>query len=76
MPTGEICYRAPSMGQTAKIILDGVEHELPVIVGSEGEHGIDIRKLRATTGHVTLDSGYMNTGSCQSAITAGQALDD
>ena len=57
------------MGQTAKIILDGVEHELPVIVGSEGEHGIDIRKLRATTGHVTLDSGYMNTGSTLSAIT-------
>ncbi|HLU68126.1 MAG TPA: citrate synthase [Kofleriaceae bacterium] len=57
------------MGQTAKIILDGNEHEVPVVVGSEGERAIDIRKLRATTGHITLDSGYMNTGSTKSAIT-------
>jgi citrate synthase len=57
------------MGQTARLILDGVEYELPVTVGSEGEHAIDIRKLRAQTKHITLDSGYMNTGSTRSAIT-------
>jgi citrate synthase len=57
------------MGRTAKVILEGVEYELPVVTGSEGERAIDIRKLRATTGHVTLDSGYMNTGSTLSAIT-------
>jgi citrate synthase len=43
--------------------------ELPVIVGSEGERGIDIGKLRAQTGYVTLDPAYMNTACTQSAIT-------
>ncbi len=43
--------------------------ELPVIIGSEGEKAIDIRKLRGNTGWITLDSGFGNTGSCQSAIT-------
>lgn len=42
---------------------------LPVIVGSENEHAIDITRLRADTGFITLDSGYGNTGSCQSSIT-------
>jgi citrate synthase len=54
---------------TAKLILDGKEYELPVVVGSENEAGIDISKLRAQTGAVTLDDGYGNTGSCRSAIT-------
>ena len=57
------------MGETAKLNLNGVEHELPIVVGTEDEHAIDIRKLRATTKHITLDSGYMNTGSTLSAIT-------
>ena len=43
--------------------------ELPVVKGSEGEHAVDIQKLRATTGLITLDPGYGNTGSCQSSIT-------
>jgi len=54
---------------TAKLILDGKELEMPVIVGSEGEMGIDISTLRAKTGAVTLDSGYGNTAACKSAIT-------
>ncbi|HJV90981.1 MAG TPA: citrate synthase [Holophagaceae bacterium] len=54
---------------TAKIILDGKEIELPVVTGSEGEKAIDITKLRELTGYVTLDPGYGNTGSCQSAVT-------
>ncbi len=45
------------------------ELELPVVRGSEDELGIDISKLRAQTGLVTLDPGYLNTGSCESAIT-------
>jgi len=53
----------------AKLILDGKEYELPVIVGSENEVGIDISKLRATSGAITADSGYGNTGSCLSTIT-------
>lgn len=55
---------------TAKIEFDGKQYELPVIVGSENEHAIDISKLRSSTsGLITLDPGYKNTGSCESAIT-------
>jgi len=43
--------------------------ELPVITGSEGESAVDISKLRAQTGLITMDHGYMNTGSCLSSIT-------
>ncbi len=55
--------------ETANIILHGKEYEFPVTVGTEGEEGIDIRKLRASTGAVTLDPGFANTGSCESGIT-------
>jgi len=53
----------------AKLILDGREYELPVRRGTEGEVGIDISSLRKESGAVTLDYGYANTGSCESAIT-------
>ena len=58
-----------AMTQSAKLSLDGTDFELPVIVGSEGEVGIDISTLRSKTGAITADNGYGNTGSCQSAIT-------
>ena len=54
---------------TAKLILPGHELELPITVGSEGEHAIDITALRAKTGYITLDPGYRNTGSVESDIT-------
>ncbi len=54
---------------TAKLQYDGKDYELPTVVGSEGEVGIDISKFRQKSGVITLDSGYGNTGSCQSAIT-------
>ncbi len=57
------------MSETAKLILGGREFEVAVIEGTEHEKAIDIRKLRATTKYITLDSGYMNTGSTTSAIT-------
>ena len=57
------------MSETARIILDGKEYELPVIEGTENEKAIDINKLRALTGYITLDSGFKNTGSTKSAIT-------
>ncbi|OFW61198.1 MAG: citrate (Si)-synthase [Actinobacteria bacterium RBG_16_64_13] len=57
------------MTSIAKLRIDGATHDLPVVVGTEGEHAIDISKLRDTTGHITLDEGYTNTGSCRSAIT-------
>ena len=45
------------------------EIELPIVRGTENELGADISKLRAQTGMITLDYGYMNTGACESAIT-------
>jgi len=55
--------------KTAKIILEGEKYELPVVVGSEGELGIDIRALRKESKAITFDPGYGDTGSCESAIT-------
>lgn len=57
------------MSEIAKLELDGKTYEFPVIEGSENEKGIDISKLRATTGYITVDSGFKNTGSTKSAIT-------
>lgn len=57
------------MTEFARLELDGRTYELPILVGTEGERAIDISKLRAQTGYITLDDGYVNTGSCQSAIT-------
>ena len=57
------------MPGSAKLILDGNSHDLPLVVGTEGDRAVDIRKLREATGHVALDEGYANTGSCESAIT-------
>ncbi|MEE9161788.1 MAG: citrate synthase [Candidatus Neomarinimicrobiota bacterium] len=54
---------------SAKLIHNDQEYELPVVVGTEEEVGIDISKLRSTSGLITLDSGYGNTGSCTSTIT-------
>ena len=53
----------------ARLEMDGKTAELPLIVGTEGEQGIDISKLRAAAGAVTLDEGFVNTGSTTSAIT-------
>jgi citrate synthase len=57
------------MSNVAKIELEGTVYEFPVVVGSENEKAIDISKLRDTTGYVTLDTGYKNTGATTSKIT-------
>ena len=58
------------MSEFAKLSLpDGQSLELPVLSGTENEKAIDISKLRAETGYITLDPGFVNTGSCESAIT-------
>ncbi|PID71168.1 MAG: citrate (Si)-synthase [Flavobacteriales bacterium] len=45
-------------------------YEFPIVKGSEGELAIDLKLLRNHTGGIiTLDPGYKNTGSCESAIT-------
>ena len=57
------------MSETAKFILGDKTHELPVIVGTENEKGVDISSLRGASGYVTYDVGYKNTGATQSSIT-------
>jgi len=59
---------APRTG-SASLAYGDAELELPVVSGSEGERAVDISKLRAEGGLITLDPGYGNTGSCTSAIT-------
>lgn len=54
---------------SARLHLDGQDYEFPVVRGSENEVGIEIGKLRGTTGAITLDPGYSSTGACESAIT-------
>ena len=53
----------------AKLEIGGRVTTLPVVVGTEGEMGVDIAKLRGATGAITLDEGFVNTGSTTSAIT-------
>ncbi len=57
------------MSKTAQIIVDGKTYELPVTVGTENETAIDISSFRGQSGVITLDRGFKNTGSCESAIT-------
>ncbi len=57
------------MGSTVTVTIEGKNYELPVITGSEGEKAIDITTLRAKTGYITYDPGFVNTGSCTSEIT-------
>ena len=53
----------------AELHFDGQTIELPVTEGSENERGLDINKLRDATGLVTIDNGFMNTASTNSAVT-------
>ena len=57
------------MAEKAKLIIRDQEIDLPIIVGTENEVGLDISKLRASTKAITLDNGFANTGSTKSAIT-------
>ncbi len=57
------------MSDTAVVEVNGKRVELPVSRGTEAEVSFDITSLRAKTGAITLDYGYANTGSCESAIT-------
>ena len=58
------------MSDKATLEIDGKKYDFPIVVGSENEVAIDIKALRNSTGGViTIDPGYKNTGSCESAIT-------
>jgi citrate synthase len=54
--------------KTAQLNLDGKVFDLPIIEGTEKERALDISNLRADTGLITMDYGFVNTGSCQSSI--------
>jgi len=57
------------MSEIAKLELNGVIYEFPVIEGTENEKAINISSLRDKTGYITIDPGFKNTGSCKSSIT-------
>ena len=57
------------MSHTVSLKIDEKEQPLSVMVGTEGEKALDIRKLRADTGFLCYDQGYGNTASCESEIT-------
>ena len=56
------------MAEQVILKIDGKEYSLPVVTGTENEHGFDISQLRSQTGYITLDSGFANTGACKSKI--------
>ncbi|MBK8446830.1 MAG: citrate synthase [Micropruina sp.] len=53
----------------AQFVRNDQQCELPEVRASVGSNGYDLSKLLATTGAVTLDTGFGNTASCASAIT-------
>ena len=52
-----------------QLIVDGKSHDLPLVTATEGNDGFDVSSLLKDTGLVTLDPGFVNTASCESAIT-------
>ena len=59
----------PKSVDSAELRIGDQTISLPILVGTEGERAIDVRKLRDQTGYITFDPGYANTGACRSAIT-------
>ena len=57
------------MSDKATLIIDGQKYDFDMITGTENERCIDIQSLRETTGCITMDPGFANTGSCYSSIT-------
>src|SRR5580765_4599412 len=57
------------MAENARLSFQGKDYDFPTVIGTENEVGIDISSLRASSGAITLDPGFGNTGSCKSAIT-------
>lgn len=51
------------------LVYPGGEFPMTVTKAAEGNDGIDLGKLLASTGYVTYDPGFMNTAPTKSAIT-------
>ncbi|MBO0840759.1 MAG: citrate synthase [Sciscionella sp.] len=60
---------ATSTDRTVALRHPDGELELPIVPATEGANGFELGKLLAKTGLVTLDPGFVNTGSCSSEIT-------
>jgi len=54
---------------TARIGLETGPFDVDVIQPTVGNQGVDVRRLRATTGYVTFDPGFANTAISKSSIT-------
>ena len=57
------------MSDSVKLSYNDQTFEFPLIEGTENEKGIDIKSLRSSTGLITYDPGFKNTGSCKSGVT-------
>lgn len=57
------------MTEPAELKVEGKTYKLPVLIGTEGEKAIDVRKLRQESGYITYDPGYGNSGACTSSVT-------
>ena len=57
------------MKNKATLSFNDKVHDLNLISGSENEVALDISRLRQEANLITIDAGFKNTGSCQSAIT-------
>lgn len=69
MADSERLKTADQGSPTARLVLPETTLELPILMGTENERAIDIRKLRRDAGYISFDPGFSNTGSCQSEIT-------
>ena len=57
------------MTESASFSYNGSTTEFPVIKAADGRDSVDISGFMAKTGLTTLDQGFVNTASVQSAIT-------
>ena len=57
------------MSDKAELHYKGNVYQIPVIEGTKDEKALDVSRLRAESGLITLDKGFKNTGSTESSIT-------
>ncbi len=57
------------MAKKVELHYNGKKYDLPIVKGTENEIAVDISKLRQEAAIITLDKGFKNTGSTESAIT-------
>tara|TARA_B100000886_G_scaffold340445_1_gene310044 strand:- start:191 stop:1477 length:1287 start_codon:yes stop_codon:yes gene_type:complete len=57
------------MSDKAELHYNGSVYQLSISEGTQNEKALDISRLRIESGLITLDKGFKNTGSTESAIT-------